>query len=419
MMTTYCKRRVKDSHLGINKRRLIVMIASIAKDTDGDGRDRNAAIHRVFSTPALSNSAMSKAGGGGNNGTKVFIDHALGLISAGSTDAATRASGYLLLDSILSKNTGGPHAEKICNDGRLSSWLDRLPTLYEGLKGIEVDSLLALFKTLLQGGGGQLESLHPMLQRALPKLINRISRVLKPSHSSTGTDEAGGGILSVQQCTMLAGLRLLTAIARSTYQNLLLSSIPTLCSTCVDALDITSVSPEAAELLGLLHSLVVPEQWCASWLTICSTLEILLSSHLGIQTLSTGAPSNNNNNNNTSEQLVTSLRTACEHCMNGINSNAGGCAQALHVEILFRSCCQVLSTMLKAGCSGGAVGPDLSILIPIFSTILSLRLPLISSTDGTLDPKALVSNEVGVTPTDIALVLPQCKLAVLSLISEL
>jgi len=94
----------------------------------------------------------------------------------------------------------------------------------------------------------------------------------------------------------------------------------------------------------------------------------------------------------------------------------GGCAQALHVEVIFRSCCATLQHMLRCGCAGGAAGLDLSAFLPVVSSVVSLRL---TSAASTTDPKALIHNEAGVALADTALVAPQLKIAVLDVCAQL
>ena len=416
------------------------MIAALANDTVNDNHDRNSAIHRVFGTSQLSESAPV-----GSEGMRDFTSYVFTLLGSSTTDTTERASGYLLLNSIINVNNG-PHVEKLCSDGRLGAFIDRLPTLYEMLQGVEVDALLQLMCTLLRVGHGQGGTsgykenlLAPALQRALPKLIARIARLLKSSNSTTGAAaagennaSAGAGLLGAAQHTMLAGLRLVTAVAQSSYQNLLLPQLASLCATCVDALDITSVGGEASSLLGLLLALQSPEQWCSTWLIVSNAMAALLASHLGVD-VGVGAislqPTSTASANAASNASAARGSAGCEgalsnaflHCLSQIRSDGGnssGCSQALHVESLFRSCCLVLIAMLRHGCTGGAVGPDLHVFLPVWAGVASLRLPLVAL-DGSPDPKALVANEQGVTPTDITLILPQLKIALLGVVTEL
>jgi hypothetical protein len=203
------------------------MISSLNNHTLSDARDRNAAIHRVFTSSLVETTPVNDAG------LRSFIDHIFSLIGTGSTDSATRASGYMLLDNILNSNSS--KNEKILSDGRMIAFIDRLPILFETIQPTEIESFLILFHNLLQQ---QQDILTTTLTRALPKLIARITRILRSSSNSSSSSSSnsngsesnngGGGVLDVRQHTMLCGLRLINIIIRSSnskYSNLLLSSM--------------------------------------------------------------------------------------------------------------------------------------------------------------------------------------------------
>jgi len=395
------------------------MIASYMNDTSGDARDRNAVAHRLFTTAALLDPVAEN-----DVGLRTVCDHLFSLVGSSTGDSRTRASGYLLLNSVLS--TSSTKNGKLLSDGRMSVFLDRLPTLYETLEAEEVEPFVALFATLLRT-----DILSTALQRNLPKLISRISRILRSSSDPAGVGGGGGGggggITGVSRHRVLAGLTVCTAIARSSYQNLLQPAVNSLLATCVDALDIASVCAEAAELFAVCLALDTPDAWTGAWVVLTEQLNVLLQIYLGVSTGYVAvATSGNTDLPEASRDRVLSMRKAFAHLLGQVRPDlkgnaengvmGGGCAQALHVEVIFRSCCATLQHMLRCGCAGGAAAIDLSAFLPLTSAVVSLRL---TSAASNADPKALIHNEAGVALADMALVAPQLKIAVLDVCAEL
>ena len=380
------------------------MIASFMNDTAGDVRDRNALTRRLFSCGSLVDNVSDT-----DTGFRGLCDHVFTQIGTGSTDASVRAGGYLLLNTIISAFSR--KTDKFLSDGRLSGFLDRLPTLFESLGEVEVEPLVSLFETLLS-----VDILSPVFLRMLPKLISRISRIMRTS------GENGSGMIGVSRLRVQVGLSLLVAIARSSFQNLLLPASSSLQATCIDAFDIASVACKAAELLGLLLSLESTEAWTGAWLVLTEQLASLLHDYLGVTTGYLVDIAHFADLSEVARERVTFLQGSFRTLSGQIRSTAsdsdgtpgGGCSQALHVEVVFRSCCAALQHMLRCGCSGGGAALDLSALTAVTSSVLSLRLTSQSS-----DPKALLHNAAGVALIDISVVAPQLKIAVLELCSEM
>ena len=389
------------------------MISSFFSDCqNSDEGAKQSVLHRLMSTNLIASVAEADVG------LRSVVDSLLDGVAL-ANEPMERSNGYILMNNALCANSD--QCIKVIADGRMTAFIDRFPTLFERMSATEVDSFLTLFSTLLDVDG-----CSTGLSRSLPKLIGRIARILKAGNSNSGK--------VVPHHRKVAGILILTRMARSSHQTLLLPHTPLIKAVCVQALGSPDLAPIAAEQLALCLSLETPEAWTGSFLAVSERLVALLSDYLGVQTgystfrysgsknkganketsdaVSGGnSSSKGGNKSGDPDGLAVQLQELfCDIMGSPKDPNSpGGATRALQTEGIYRGLCFTLQAMLHTGCTSGAASLDLSAYLPLLSVTLSLR-----PADGSLnDPKALIPSACGVSHADVCLVSAQLKLALL------
>jgi hypothetical protein len=297
-----------------------------------------------------------------------FVEYALVLV--GTSD---RVVGLRLLTSALQSG------QLRGKEGRVTGLLDRLPSLILSTSSIsEADALSNLVGAILDLGG---EELLAHLNKGFSKLASSCSRVI-------ATGDAG-------HSSLLSALSVLQQLAHSRSRTLLLPSSIGVRQACNDLLSrCPTLYKEASSLLASMVALENATEWTAQWLLVSRECVDLLQNRLGVH--------------------VSVNKALASPCALPADTPQSGCRKALAVETCLRSKCQVLSEMLRVGCSSGPASCDLSAFVPLLQATLSLTLSLSPH-----DTKCAIVNDQGVSPVDLCLVSSSIKVHVLGVLRAL
>ena len=361
--------------------------------------------------------------------------------------------------------------EVLC-DGRLKQLIDRLPTLFDAVEGEgEARSLVRFLELLLLRDA----AISSSLTKVLPKLINRTCVLKKSVSASMETEED-----EKQGMVFLLAVRLLTVVGHSSYQNLLMQSIDTIMSSCMQIRAWQDKhQEETSELFALALSLESPAAWEGVWGVLTDKAGEVLREYLDIDVGDTRNRSNWKESSRGDEDqqgrsggqvpvkaaegaagaLLDRLKQVREHGAtdhthfagmvfsleglpstsmsrkgkgkgkgrgrgnNGKAATGGGSVQAIIAHSVYEKLLSLLCNMLRAGCCTGPIEVDVSAIVLLNRSILSVSLRSCGLRGGgdftEASARAILRGEKGVSPADTLLVAPSLKVHTLSLLRSL
>jgi len=326
-----------------------------------------------------------------------------------------------LCGSLLSKNA--LLADRLLNwrrdkdklyDKEVSSGLDHLASFLESVDSKEeAASYLRLLRVVLDACQ-ETDAVSSHVAKIVPRLLASAFRIAKKKDSTPA--EAMAFCLSL----------LSTLASHVVTQTLFMASSGTARSICVDVLVMLLLQPQEEEeeedeaqqhhhsssnnnnklpslitscsnLLALVFSLMNPTAWAAEWLAFSQECASMMQTHLGVgvhmQLEHSGSSSSSKKSTSggggggkkvassstlaaTQQATTTAANTTTASLLasslNKFIKTQSGCQKSLATQRCFACFCSILQHMLARGCSGNDLALDLSSLLPLAMTTLSL-----------------------------------------------
>ena len=339
---------------------------SFLNELRGQRKDAVAVLSRLYAPKGGRNSGLS---GGTSTTTNDILSLTELLVSTLSTKGEIdRDVSCRTLTEIIGSLSRFREVE-----GRISTIIDRLPSLFESYGGSNhsqheegtMDAMLGLLEALLATDSDELVK---KINKIVPKLTACAIR------------------LSDKEMSAPLGLSVLQVLLESRSRTLMIPASNAIKKACLACWHLTI----AAETLALLFAIEPPETWQRHWATgvlTCVRLVQLLGLHMH---------SSRDNRGHGSDIALWIVPETI--------SKLHGYRRALAVERAVGHCCGVVIQMLRYGCATGPIAIDLAALCPLLAYMLALSIDV---DDG--DTRNGVENEQGVAPLHLKIVLPQLK----------
>eukprot|EP00601_Ochromonadales_sp_CCMP2298_P030051 CAMPEP_0173330518 /NCGR_PEP_ID=MMETSP1144-20121109/3288_1 /TAXON_ID=483371 /ORGANISM="non described non described, Strain CCMP2298" /LENGTH=502 /DNA_ID=CAMNT_0014275193 /DNA_START=40 /DNA_END=1546 /DNA_ORIENTATION=- len=292
---------------------------------------------------------------------------------------------------------------------RLSQLADRLPTLIEAAAQNAPDrsALLRLLDVMF-------EEYSDDFAVQLPKVLARVvTTVVRASTRS-----------SASSCEF--GLGVLLLMGRSRARSLLLPHSKAVRGLCMDVLEpcMGSVTDKGmgagagvgghthaliGEVYALYVSLETPEQWVVAWNILLQEANNVLALGIGVGAEGANGMGGGGKRGDQTVHIPFALLKNCKI------AKMRGADRATLGRYLFHGLCCLLSRMLAVGCSSGFAPLDVTLFLPLLSSLLNTR-PLDMSTR---DPAVFIDSGLGTSAFDRTLVLSLLKTDLLFVVRAL
>ena len=448
------------------------MISSYFSDAQ-EARVVGQSARFIFSNPTL---VPFGDAGYDAHGVAQFLEHMfVKLQSNGDGGSDDREVGLGMLSKALENETR--LAAEILRDGRLKVFLERLPTMFESANAEgEASYLVRVWELLLYRDS----AIAANLSKVLPRTISKMSAHLKSGGSAANSNDNGDDNNDDDDDKELKdslAVAMLSVVARSQYQNLLMPVAETLLAACLRVGDWRE-RPDLAELFALVMAVEAPSTWESVFALLTDKAGAVCQDYLGLEVaprvVSKGSKSGGTSDGSGSNQkqqvrgsgigavratdtaigasltLLTQSKESGDMAHfagmvfsnsddqeqeqsksikkknkkgkkgsnNTPNTSVNGCALALASLTVYTRILTTLECMLRVGCCTGAVELDLAGLFPVNRAVLGINLNTHAQAHGT-EQKMLLPGPTGIAPADLLLVAPSLKVGALSLLRTL